>query len=891
MAFLFSDVEGSTKLWLEHGEEMEESLRLHDEIVRGAIEDRGGYVFTTAGDSFAAAFSDAVDAIAAANEAQAALESARWPGPVLRVRMGLHEARCEPRGGDYFGPDVNLAARVEAAGHGGQVLATQQILSYHDGPVVDLGSHHLVGFDEPVRIFQLGEGRHPDLRTAETTTSTLPATRGELIGRGDELARVGRLLGESRIVTLTGVGGAGKTRLAIEAARERLPHFPGGVFFVDLASVDTPAAIGAAVAAGTGLPAVGPRDQVSALANQLAGTRVLVVVDNCEHLIEDAAELIDDLVTRVPGVSVLATSRESLELDGERTYRVPSLAGGVDGPATHLFVERAMAAHDRFELRPGDEAEIAAICEQLDGMPLAIELAASRVRVLSVPELRQRLDDRFALLSGGRRRSRQRQQTLEATISWSYDLLEPAEQAMLRRLSIFRDGFDIVDVAGVTGFAEFEAVDLVEALAAKSLVEPVDRWGAPGHRLLESIRIFALERLIEAGETQETRDRHLAHFSTAPARTFRSEGEDAPDLQEIERAGREAQNLFAAFQWALETKDISAVAGVAHRSNVWTWDAATIVALTRVFYEFGPNDEALAIVLGLVRSGLNMFPWVAAELGTEIMDATQRTLREDFEGRLTGDGTRMSWGDFGFNVIGSGFPVSAGSIVAAYERHGFDAETIHQRWAAALWYLLGLHYIQGAVAAARRCDELLAERPSEDTLGPMFRTIPVAYTYCLAGRAEDARRILEETTVWPPADVVGGASGPIAWALLDLTEGRPDAAGQHLAEAIARRTVPLSPGQPATYLGLYAWIALVTGDQARAESLIDFVTPRFPWDFLVCCHAKARIARWPDDEFHARATQWHDDLSTALVRGGEARMHEMASALDTEIARWLSMER
>jgi predicted ATPase/class 3 adenylate cyclase len=890
VVFLFSDVEGSTKLWVEHGERMGESLRLHDEIMRTSIEERGGYVFSTAGDSFGAAFAHRSDAISAALAAQEALDTSDWPGPELRVRIVLHEGTSEVRAGNYFGAAVNLAARVESAGHGGQVLATESVAADHHGAVLSLGEHLLAGFDEPVRLFQLGDGSFPVLRSAEATVSTLPDTRGDLIGRTEDLAKVRRLLAESRIVTLTGVGGAGKTRLAIEAARQRQPRFPGGVFFVDFAGIDDPSAIPGAVTVGLGVAAAGVGQPVETVASRTDGSPALILFDNCEHLIDATAELIDELVARVPELTVLATSREALEIEGERTFRVPSLQGGVDGAAVLLFIERATAAYDTFAPNPADLVDVAAVCEQLDGMPLAIELAASRVRVLPVAEIRRRLDDRFALLSGGRRRSRQRQQTLEATISWSYDLLEPDEQAMLRRLSVFHDGFDIIDVGPVTGFPDKDAVDLVEAISAKSLVEPMQRRGAAGHRLLESIRLFALDRLVATNEIEETRSRHLEHFWTALVRTFKNEGEDMPSPAEIERAGREAQNLSAAFNWALEMNDAAAVVRLSRRSNTWLWTEATLTSLTQLitekieFEEFTDDDRLR--LLGLIGTGLNQYPWVADQLGDgtstirSFMDAEWESILSGKRFLTAASAWALDWN------FSNRLPRSADEIVAAYEAHELGAEATGSRWGAALWYLLALLCRVGAERAARRCDELLALRPPEQLVGPMVRSVPLVYTYCLAGRPDDARQFLEGSEDWPSPDVIGGSQTPIACALLHVTEGQPDAAGRHLADALARRAIPLTPGQPSTYLGMYAWIAHALGDNAHAETLIDLVTSRSPWDFAICCHAKARIAGWAESDFHQRAAAWRDDRRDAVVEGGVDRLRHMATVLDEEARKW-----
>jgi hypothetical protein len=493
-------------------------------------------------------------------------------------------------------------------------------------------------------------------------------------------------------------------------------------------------------------------------------------------------------------------------------------------------------------------------------------------------------------LSGGRRRSLQRQQTLEATISWSYDLLEPDEQAMLRRLSVFHDGFDIIDVGPVTGFSDREAVDLVGAVSAKSLVEPMQRRGAAGHRLLESIRLFALDRLAEANEIESTRSRHLEHFSTALVRTFKNEGEDMASPAESERAGREAQNLSAAFNWALETGDAAAVVRLSRRSNTWLWTEATLTSLAQLitekldFEEFTDDDRLR--LLGLIGTGFNQYPWVADQLGGN-SSIIRGFMDAEWESTLSGKrflSAASAWAlDWNFS---NRLPRAADEIVAAYETHELGAEARGSRWAAALWYLLAVHYTGGAERAADRCDDLLDLRPPAQLVGPMLRSVPLVYSYCLAGRPDDARQFLEGWEDWPSPDVIGGSQTPIARALLHLTEGQPETAGGLLADALAQRAIPLSPGQPSTYLAMYAWIAHALGDDAHAETLIDLVTARSPWDFLICCHAQSHIAAWPAAEFHHQSAAWREDRRDAVVAGGADRLRQMATVLDEETRKW-----
>ncbi len=426
VTFLFTDIEGSTQRWAADSEAMASSLRVHDEIVRSAIDRHGGYVFTTAGDAFCAAFQRASDAVAAATAAQAALSVVEWPGPDLRVRMGVHLGEAEERAGDFFGTAVNTAARVGAAGHGGQVLVTDAVRSAAGLVVTDLGTHELRDVPEPVHLWQVGEGEFPLLRTVGSR-SNLPTPATRLVGRAEDVRAVRLMLLEHRLVTLVAVGGVGKTRLAIEVAEAEAPHWRDGVCFVDLTSVNDDDDVARAVA--TALRLELRSDEIAAeVAAYVARRELMIVLDNCEHVIDACAQL----ATRILGAGgrsvVVATSRESLDIDGERVFQVSSLdAEGRQSPAVRLFVDRGVAVAPDFTVDEHEWATISELCRRLDGVPLAIELAASRVRVMSPAMLLEGLDDRFRLLSGGRRRQRQR--TLEATIDWSYDLLDARRAA------------------------------------------------------------------------------------------------------------------------------------------------------------------------------------------------------------------------------------------------------------------------------------------------------------------------------------------------------------------------------------------------------------------------------------------------------------------------------
>ena len=512
MTFLFTDIVGSTRLWAESHDAMQADLVVHDEVVRAAIESRGGYVFTTSGDAFVAAFTRPGDAAAAAIHAQRELAARDWSVPDgVRVRMGIHTGAANERGGDYFGPTLNEASRLMAAAHGGQIVLSPRTRGLDvDVDAVSLGVHRLRDLREPMEIFQIrAEGladSFPPLRSLGAGLSTLPEHRSSFVGRRGEIDRIRHSLTTSRLVSLTGVGGVGKTRLAVEAADEELPNHPGGVFFVDLSPVIDPDGVLAAVRSGIGLSPSDPALHLTELIDFLNHRTALLVVDNCEHLLDPIAELVDELLRRSPRLRVLATSREALDVEGEVVIRVPSLDAQSD--AVRLFVDRAMAQTDQFASELDNES-VAELCARLDGIPLAIELAATATATLSPAELLAGLDDRFALLHGGRRRgSLGRQRTLEATIDWSHDLLDDDEQVGFRRLGAFAGPFVFDLVPTVLDLPPVQARNTLERLVAKSLVLPfrIDQ-DRTGFRLLETVRVYAAGKLVEAGEHEQTAER------------------------------------------------------------------------------------------------------------------------------------------------------------------------------------------------------------------------------------------------------------------------------------------------------------------------------------------------------------------------------------------------
>jgi predicted ATPase/class 3 adenylate cyclase len=540
VTFLFTDIEGSTGLWESAPEAMRVALQRHDELLRSAIESARGYVFKTVGDAFCAAFTSARDAVEAAGAAQQALQTESWPEQArLRVRMALHTGECEERDSDYFGPAVNRTARLEATAHGGQVVVSQgtavlvrDALSA-DLELVDLGSHRLKDLGRPEQVFQLQIGDldvdFPPLRSLDNPAlaNNLPAQSASFIGREREISQVRDLVESSRLVTLTGAGGAGKTRLALQVAADLLDGSGDGVWLVELAPVSDEEAVASTMIEALGIDNRSGRPALEILTDVLSPQRVLIVLDNCEHLIGSCAKVVEAILRRCPQVHLMTTSREPLGIAGETIYRVPSLSlprSEEDATsltevsdAVALFVDRARAQGVGFTLDEETAALVASICRRLDGMPLAIELAAARLRSLSLASLCDRLDQRFRLLTGGSRNALPRQQTLRATVDWSYSLLNDPEQCVLRRLSVFVEGFDLEAAEAICGLGDiemFDVTDLLGSLVDKSLVVAEPTGGAIRYRLLETIRQFAAERLVELDEQEAAAvaDAHCAHF-------------------------------------------------------------------------------------------------------------------------------------------------------------------------------------------------------------------------------------------------------------------------------------------------------------------------------------------------------------------------------------------
>jgi predicted ATPase len=559
VTFLFTDIEGSTRRWEQEPDVMQVALAAHDEVLRAAIEAWGGWLFKHTGDGVCAAFASARAAVHAAIDAQSSLG--------LPVRMGIATGEAELRGDDYFGSALNRAARVMGAGHGGQILAASSTVALIEGfELVDLGPRRLRDLSEPLQLFQVcADGLRrdfPPLRTIDSVPGNLPAQATSFLGREVEVSALRDALQAHRLVTLVGVGGVGKTRLALQTAAEVLDQYRDGAWLVELAPILDATELTEGVAAVFSVPprAGGWRD---ALTESLRGRQMLLLLDNCEHVLDEAAALAEALIAACPGVTIMATSREALGVAGESAWPVPSLALGATSAASLLFIERARDVIPDFD--PGDDLEVVAeICRRLDGIPLAIELAAARVRSMSPHQIRDRLDERFRLLTGSRR-SMERHQTLRHAMQWSYDLLNDVERRVLQRASVFAGGFAIAAATTVCGqdidreVDEIEMLDVLDSLVRKSLVN-VDRTSAElRYSMLETIRQFAEERLADSGAGESVRDRHAMFFADqaeASFELFRSP-QEALAYRFVDD---EMANLRAAFRWAVDhQRDDSAI--------------------------------------------------------------------------------------------------------------------------------------------------------------------------------------------------------------------------------------------------------------------------------------------------------------------------------------------
>jgi predicted ATPase/class 3 adenylate cyclase len=632
VTFLLTDIEGSTRLWETAPEAMEVALDQHNRLLAGVIEEHGGVVVTARGegDSFFAVFASAVAAVEAAGACQLALNREPWPeGAALRVRMGLHSGDAQIQEGDYVDhAPINRCARVKSAGHGGQVLVTQATRDLAAGRLGGgfglkrLGQFRLRDLAELELIYQLTHADlpadFPPIRTVAERPGNLPLPVSSFIGREGELEQAAAALGRGRVVTLTGPGGVGKTRLALQAAAGAAQRFEDGAWLAELAPVRDPARVDDAVAAVFSVTARAGQGVAEVLAELLRGKQLLLVLDNCEHLLDAAAALAGNLARWCPRLAILATSREGLGIEGEQLLPVPPLGvPGMDADlvaitgaaAVRLFAERAAAVKPGFQVTAGNAAAVAAVVRRLDGIALAVELAAARVPAMTVAELARRLERSFAVLAGGRRGVAARHQTLRAAIDWSFQLLPAAEQALLARLAVFAGGATLEAaemVCGGQGIDPDAVFGLLAALVARSLVVAEEKGPDTRYRLLETIRQYGEQRLEGAGETGRWRARHASYYAGLLGRIRDHAHDPDPEVFWATRLSAEQDNLLAAWAWAIGTGDVgTAFQLLAGFAPVEVWTSYPLLLPGRAALELPGAAEHPGYPLALAVSALS----------------------------------------------------------------------------------------------------------------------------------------------------------------------------------------------------------------------------------------------------------------------------------------------
>jgi predicted ATPase/class 3 adenylate cyclase len=839
LTFLFTDIEGSTGLWEEDPQAMAGALKRHDALLGRIVEAHQGRVFATGGDSFSVVFPNPVEAVRAALDGQLALQEDR-----LRVRMALHTGVAEERGGNYFGPALNRTARLAGAAHGGQVLvslATEALVreALPGGVSLrDLGQHRLPDLAHPEHVFQLVHPElrrdFPPLRSLEAHPHNLPVQLTSFVGREEELSEVEKLLGENRLLTLSGVGGTGKTRLALQAAAEALEGYRDGVWLVELGPIGDPAMVPQAVASALGLQEQSGQPITELLTEHLRPKDLLLILDNCEHLVEAAARLADGLLRSCPELRVLATSREALGISGELPYQVPSLRvprpedeleALSESEAVRLFRDRAGLARPGFSLSRDNGAAVAEICRRLDGIPLALELAAARVKALSPDQIASRLGDSFRLLTGGSRTAMPRQQTLEATMAWSYDLLSDAERALLRRLSVFVGGFTVEAAEAVCADDEFEgseALDLLLHLVDKSLVVPDEGEQEVRYRLLETVRQYARRRLQEAGEAERIRTQH-AEFYLAMAREGDGELRGPRQPEWMARLETEHDNLRSALEWSLAAGSTERAAGLA-ASLAWFWwlrghwtEGRRWIDRTLELGEEWPEGlQVRTLVAGSRLSGTQGDADRAEALAEEAVELA----------RGTGDEEGLAWSLCMLGEVTWGWKPDLKRSIPLLEESLARFRKIGDLWA--IGHVLGqlgdALMASGDFARGMSLQEEALEilRTSGDLMGVSERLRMLGVSLRRKGDYQQAAALLEESLALfrRLGDRNLAAHVLVSLGAMAADEGKLGEAEEFLEESLATLREIGDKGCSAQALGLLASVLHRQGDPERARQLL-----------------------------------------------------------------------
>jgi predicted ATPase/class 3 adenylate cyclase/DNA-binding CsgD family transcriptional regulator len=914
VTLLLADVEGSTGLWESQPHEMSAAIARFDDALRNLIEAHRGVrpVEQGEGDSFVLAFARASDAVACALALQ------RAPLAPIRLRIGINTGEIQLRDeGNYIGPTINRTARLRDLAHGGQTVlsgATESMVIDHlpaDAWLNDLGSHPLRDLPRPERVVQLC---HPDIRndfpplrvSNAAVTQRLPVQLTRFVGRADQIENVRQILADNRLVTLTGAGGVGKTRLAVEVALKS----GGDVWYVDLAPITDADVVPVAVIRALGLLDQPGRPTMDTLLRYVAGHRGLMVLDNCEHLLDACADLILDVLKAGSGVTLLATSREPIGVAGEVTWRVPSLS--LDDEAVELFADRARLARPDFSVTDENVGAVTEICRRLDGIPLAIELAAARVRALSSTEILDSLRDRFRLLTGGSRTAVRRQQTLRASVDWSHGLLTESEQVLLRGLSAFVGGFDLAAAQAVTGGRDVErhqVLDLLTLLVDKSLVATEDGAGRTRYRLLETIRQYGLEKLVESGEADEIRNRHRDHYTALAGQLDRpGPSGHVRLLGEVET---EIDNLRAAFSWSQENNEIELAMRLSSsllplwlmRGRIqegWAWFSAITSQLggntgvapavraraladEAVLHAWAVAPDSMVQVqqaLSIARElddPVLLVHCLAACIGTAAFnaEAARPYIAEAIDlARELGDEWRLSQilGWQAYVAILAGDPIEAR---AAGEEGRILADAAGDRFMSRMcryWGTGTTRHMQGdLMGAIEHHREIVAEADADgDAVHAFLGRIGLGHVLAGVGETAEAYAVAEAAVEIAPElspYLEAYAYAPLAVAA--LADG--DLATAEKASDTAWQRMRMQPEHAIANVNPLAEIALARGDVTAARKWADdSVSMMSGWHLARALTTRARIAL-----AQGELDQAERDAQRALTLAAELRAHQV----------------
>jgi predicted ATPase/class 3 adenylate cyclase/DNA-binding CsgD family transcriptional regulator len=879
VTLLLADVEGSTRLWETQPEAMKAAVARLDQTLSGAVANHRGVrpVEQGEGDSFVIAFPRAADAVACALDLQ------RAPLAPIKLRIGLHTGDIQLRDeGNYIGPTINRTARLRDLAHGGQTVlsgATEPLVVDQlppDVTLTDLGSHALRDLPRPERVVQLC---HPDLhndfpplRTANAVAAErLPMQLTSFIGRQSEIKGIRQALADNRLVTLTGAGGAGKTRLAIRVATEVATEFAAGVWYVDLAPITDPDVVPVTVARALGLPDQPGQPTMGVLVQFIRDRQILMLLDNCEHLLDASAGLITGLLGSCPSLTLLTTSREPIGVAGEVSWRVPSLS--LSDEALELFSDRARRTKPDFRITAAGAETVTEICRRLDGLPLAIELAAARVRALSPTEILDSLHDTFRLLTGGARTAVRRQQTLRASVDWSHALLSEPEQVLFRRLAVFLGGFDLEAARAVAGAERYQVLDQLTLLVDKSLVATEDSPQGTRYRLLETVRQYAQEKLSESREGNDIRARHRDHYTAlvaaldAPAATDRQ--------RRIDQAEAEIDNLRAAFAWSRENSDTDL--------------ALTLASSLEPLWARGPIQEGLNWLDAALG---DQDPDGADALGARVRATASRAVLRSFTGTSSGldqaERTLAMAREFGDSALVVRALIACAALANAKDpelaRPYFDEAADLARDlgdSRSLGQILAIESMTAGVRNEPDAAKVAAEKGliiaadiGDDFVSRQLRWI-LAWAQLLCGdvrgAADRLRAVAEEFDAAHDAIFAVSASVTHAYTLAylgDLANARA------LAEAIQQRANNLLDIQRGVAHSTFGIVHLAEGDataawesyeEARERTAMDPMTSSiYTWAALapLACGDLAAARRWADEVVSSN-TGW--SLAAALT--------------------------